>query len=101
MKAIAHITGGGFYDNIPRVVPEGLGIHINEKSWQVPELFWQVMERAEISRYEMFRTFNMGIGMVLVVSSKDADKTQKILKASSVTSYVIGIVTQGKGVTIE
>lgn len=100
VKAIAHITGGGFYDNIPRVIPKGLGISIDKRSWPIPPLFWQVMERAKLDLREMFRTFNMGIGMVLVLSRGDVLRAKKILKSFSVESWEIGRVVSAKGVTI-
>lgn len=100
VKALAHITGGGFYDNIPRVIPSGLGVIVQKNSWQVPPLFWQVMERAQVSSHEMFRTFNMGIGMIAVVGKKDVQKTQKILSAFSIKSWVIGEMVKGSGVKI-
>lgn len=100
IKAIAHITGGGFYDNIPRVLPNHCGVVVERKSWNIPPLFWQVMERAKVSLHEMFRTFNMGIGMVMVVSKKDAGAAQRILKANSVESWQIGEIVSGSGVKI-
>ena len=101
LKAIAHITGGGFYDNIPRVIPKGLGILIRRGSWQVPALFWHVMERAKITSREMFRTFNMGIGMAIVLSPREAAAAQKILKKFSLDARVIGEVVKGLGVVIQ
>ncbi len=100
VKALAHITGGGFYDNIPRVLPKGLGAHVDMKSWTIPPLFWQVMERAKINLTEMFRTYNMGIGMIAVVSAGDAGNAQKILREFSIDTRPIGRIVQGGEVVI-
>ncbi len=100
VKAIAHITGGGFYDNIPRVIPKSLGVFIDRQSWNIPPLFWQVMERAKVNLHEMFRTFNMGIGMICVLPADEILKAQRMLKAFSIDSWEIGEIMTGKGVTI-
>ncbi|OWM74430.1 phosphoribosylformylglycinamidine cyclo-ligase, chloroplastic-like [Punica granatum] len=95
VKGIAHITGGGFTDNIPRVFPKGLGAVINKNSWPVPQLFKWMQEVGNIEDSEMRRTFNMGIGMVLVVSAKAA---QGILVDEKMVAYRIGEVVSGGGV---
>ncbi|MBI4388166.1 MAG: phosphoribosylformylglycinamidine cyclo-ligase [Candidatus Omnitrophica bacterium] len=100
VKALAHITGGGFYDNIPRVLPKGLGVLIDMRSWEIPPLFWQVMERGSVSLNEMFRTFNMGIGMVAVVSSRDVSQAKKILKSFSINAFEIGQIVPREGVVV-
>lgn len=100
VKAVAHITGGGFYDNIPRVLPKGAGVLIDMRSWTIPPLFWDVMERAKIDLREMFRTFNMGVGMVAVLSAREVVRAQKTLRSFSIESRVIGQIAQGKGVII-
>ena len=100
VKAIAHITGGGFYDNIPRVLPKGLGVLVDMRSWQIPPLFWQVMERAKVDLNEMFRTFNMGIGMTVVMSPKEVVKAQRILRELSIETSEIGQIVEGEGVVI-
>lgn len=94
VKGLAHITGGGFTDNIPRVFPEGLGAKIVTGSWQVLPVFEWLQQVGKIEDAEMLRTFNMGVGMVLVVSKDTADR---ILEESS-PAYRIGEVIQGEGV---
>ncbi|KAJ1412970.1 PurM-like, C-terminal domain [Sesbania bispinosa] len=98
IKGIAHVTGGGFTDNIPRVFPEGLGALIYKDSWEVPTVFKWLQEAGKIEDSEMRRTFNMGIGMVLVVSQEAANR---ILENRSDTekAYRIGEVINGNGVT--
>jgi len=96
LKAVAHITGGGFIDNIPRVIPAGLQVRIHARSWPVPELFQEIQNRAGLPDEEMFRTLNMGIGLVLVVSPKNAPEVEKRLRPV----YAIGVVEEGsKGIT--
>ncbi|KAK4790730.1 hypothetical protein SAY86_018034 [Trapa natans] len=96
VKGIAHITGGGFTDNIPRVFPEGLGAVINTSSWPVPQLFKWIQEEGNVEDSEMRRTFNMGIGMVLVVSPEAAGG---ILGNEGTIAYRIGEVVSGEGVS--
>ena len=93
VKGIAHITGGGFYENIPRILPSGLGAKINLGSWPILPIFDLIQEKAGIDRSEMFGIFNMGIGMVLAVSKEDASKIEN--------SFVIGEVMEGVGVTLQ
>ncbi|RHN57856.1 putative phosphoribosylformylglycinamidine cyclo-ligase [Medicago truncatula] len=97
-KGIAHITGGGFTDNIPRVFPEGFGASICKDSWEMPAVFKWLQEAGKIEDSEMMRTFNMGIGIVLVVTPEAANR---ILENGSDTdkAYRIGEVISGKGVT--
>lgn len=97
VKGIAHITGGGFTDNIPRAFPSGLGAKIFANSWEVPAVFKWLQEAGGIEDAEMRRTFNMGIGMVLVVSPKAADRILSELQGSSI-AYRIGEVVTGEGV---
>lgn len=101
LRGIVNITGGGFYDNLPRVLPEGLGVTIEKDSWPRPKSFETVAERGNISRFEMFRTFNMGIGMILVLTPREVEKAGKILKQFRVASWEIGEVIRGKGVEIQ
>ncbi|XP_024021841.1 phosphoribosylformylglycinamidine cyclo-ligase, chloroplastic/mitochondrial [Morus notabilis] len=98
VKGIAHITGGGFTDNIPRVFPEGLGAAIYKDSWDVPAVFKWIQEAGRVEDAEMRRTFNMGIGMVLVVS---AETSHKILEDANraYKAYRIGEVVSGEGVS--
>jgi len=97
LKALAHITGGGFVDNLPRVLPEGLGVHIRSGSWPVPPVWGLVQARSAVETFEMFRVFNMGIGMVAFISQKWADEVKAILGKES---RVIGEVVEGRGVSI-
>jgi phosphoribosylformylglycinamidine cyclo-ligase len=96
IKGIANITGGAFYDKIPRIIPKGLAIDIDKHSWPVPWIFELIQKRGNIDDHEMYRTLNMGIGMVVVVSKQYVDKAQMILKQHGVPSYVIGKVVKGK-----
>lgn len=96
VKGIAHITGGGFTDNIPRVFPKGLGAVIYKDSWEVPAVFKWIKEAGRIEDAEMSRTFNMGIGMVLVVSQ---DAALRILGDKVNKAYCIGEVVSGEGVS--
>lgn len=98
VKGIAHITGGGFTDNIPRVFPEGLGAVIYKDSWNVPAVFKWIQQAGKIEDAEMSRTFNMGIGMVLVMSK---EASQRILEDANgaYTAYRIGEVVNGEGVS--
>lgn len=98
VKGIAHITGGGFYENIPRMVPAGLGVAINYNSWDVPEIFAFLQERGGFSLDEMFGVFNMGIGMIIAVSEMDADKALKALEGAGEKATVIGRVVSVEGV---
>lgn len=91
LKALAHITGGGFIDNIPRVIPKGLQVRITGRSWPIPELFHEIQQRSKLPDMEMFRTLNMGIGMVLVVSPANVPLVEKQLK----TVYPIGVIEEG------
>jgi phosphoribosylformylglycinamidine cyclo-ligase len=89
-KAFAHITGGGFIENIPRVLPETLAANINYGSWQFLPVFKWLMETGNIEIMEMLRTFNCGVGMVVVVDSHDAPKTIEILKEHGEHATIIG-----------
>ncbi len=89
---IAHITGGGIVENIPRILPEGVSVRIDQESWPKPSIFTFLQKEGEISDGEMYRTFNMGIGMVLIVSPSDASKVMDELKMARYDSYLIGKV---------
>jgi len=95
IKGIANITGGAFYDKIPRIIPEGMAIDIYKDSWRVPPIFLLIQKRAGSGDREMYRTFNMGIGMVLVLSKRDVDAARRILAQNGVKSHVIGEVVKG------
>jgi phosphoribosylformylglycinamidine cyclo-ligase len=96
IKAMAHITGGGFYDNIPRVIPEGLQVRIKRGSWPVPRLFKEIQRRGEIADREMFRTLNMGVGLVAVVAKKDAEAAVRLLEKLGEKAWVIGELVKGQ-----
>ncbi|MBI5143860.1 MAG: phosphoribosylformylglycinamidine cyclo-ligase [Candidatus Omnitrophica bacterium] len=96
IKGIANITGGAFYDKIPRIIPKGMAIEIDKKSWRVPWIFSLIKKRANLGDREMYRTFNMGIGMVLIVAKRDVDIVKAILQKFNLKSYVIGKVIKGK-----
>ncbi|MDD5428444.1 MAG: phosphoribosylformylglycinamidine cyclo-ligase [Candidatus Omnitrophica bacterium] len=96
IKGIANITGGAFYDKIPRIIPEGMAIEINKNSWRVPEIFSEIKKAGNVDDKEMYRTLNMGIGMVAVLSKRDADKAINILCAGGVGAHVIGKVIKGR-----
>jgi phosphoribosylformylglycinamidine cyclo-ligase len=95
VKALAHITGGGLLENIPRVLPEGTGVEIRKGSWEVPALFRVMQELGNVSEAEMHRTFNMGVGMVVVCSPADAPAVRAHLDSVNQPSNVIGTVKQG------
>jgi phosphoribosylformylglycinamidine cyclo-ligase len=99
IKGMAHITGGGFIENIPRMLPEGLGAEIDDGSWPVPPIFELLREKGNLERGEMFSIFNMGIGMVLAVDREVADRASALFKDLGEEAYVIGRVKQGTGVS--
>ena len=90
VKGISHITGGGFYENIPRSIPDGLGAVIDRKNVKVLPIFDLIAKEGGISERDMFNTFNMGVGMSIVVAQEDAEKAIEILKANGEDAYVIG-----------
>ena len=97
IKGLAHITGGGFFDNIPRILPKGLGAQISLNSWPVPEVFTLIQERGVIQRDEMYLVFNMGIGLIAIVEPDWIDELQGALAEQT---YVIGRVSEGRGVNL-
>jgi phosphoribosylformylglycinamidine cyclo-ligase len=101
IRALAHITGGGFPGNIPRVLPEGLGARVRRGSWNVPPLFRLIQKGGDVSDEEMYRTFNMGIGMIAVISPVDLHEVEHSLERRGETSFVIGSVVEGNGVVWE
>jgi len=101
LRALAHITGGGFAGNIPRVLPEGLGARVRRGSWEVPALFRLIQSGGGVCDEEMYRTFNMGIGMVVVVAPEDLHDVEHSLERRGETSFVIGSVVHGEGVVLE
>lgn len=98
VKGMAHITGGGFIENIPRVLPEGVNAEIDYGSWPILPIFSLLQQKGNVSNRDMFTTFNMGIGLVIVVSEQDAEASLSALRAAGETPYVIGRVTSGEGI---
>ena len=101
VHGVAHITGGGFDENIPRILREGQGIEIEEGSWEILPIFRFLEKYGRIAHREMFNIFNMGIGMVLALDASEADKAIKILKSHGEKASVIGRVTATEGVVIK
>lgn len=101
IRALAHITGGGFPGNIPRVLPDGLAARIRRGSWEVPAIFRLIQRAGEVADDEMFRTFNMGIGMVVAVAPNDLHEVEHSLERRGEPGFVIGTVVEGSGVTFE
>ncbi len=101
IKGASHITGGGFYENIPRMLPDGIAAKINKNSYDVPPIFKLMASEGKVEEHVMYNTYNMGIGMVLAVDSADADKTVAALKAVGENAYILGeAVTGEKGVIL-
>lgn len=101
VKGCSHITGGGFYENVPRMLPEGAHALIEKNSYEVPAIFRMLQKEGQIEEHMMYNTFNMGIGLVLAVDPKDADTVMEAVKAAGETPYVIGHIDAGeKGVTL-
>ena len=101
VKAVSHITGGGFYENIPRSLPEGYGAKIDRSALKILPIFDLIQKTGNIPERDMFNTFNMGVGMSVVVDKADADKTIEVLKANGQDAYVMGeIVKSEAGVEI-
>ena len=101
VKGISHITGGGFYENIPRSIPKGLGAKIDRSAVKVLPIFDLIAKTGNIPERDMFNTYNMGVGMSVVVSKEEADKAIEVLKANDIDAYVIGeIIESEEGVII-
>ena len=98
---MVHITGGGFYDNIPRALPENLGAEIDSAAWTIPPIFNLIQRWGNVDRHEMFRTFNCGVGMILIVDENAVDELAKYLDAAGEKFYKIGRVVEGQGVRID
>ncbi|MGH7864919.1 MAG: phosphoribosylformylglycinamidine cyclo-ligase [Candidatus Binataceae bacterium] len=96
IKGLANITGGGVPENVPRVLPDGMGATIRRGSWPVPPIFDLIMKAGRIARAEMDRTFNNGLGMVAIVAARDADRVVGYLRANRHAAYVVGEVRRGK-----
>jgi phosphoribosylformylglycinamidine cyclo-ligase len=99
---MAHITGGGFIENIPRVLPDGLGVKIQKGSWSIPPIFREIQERSRINEREMFRTFNMGVGMVLILGPQNARRALQMLDRTEPEAWVIGeVIEETRGVVLQ
>ena len=96
VKSVAHITGGGFYENIPRSLPKGYGVKIKRENVRVLPIFELIAERGNIPERDMFNTFNMGVGMTVIVAKEDADKTLEVLKAGGEDAYILGSVVKSE-----
>ncbi len=99
VHALAHITGGGLTENLPRVLPEGLGATIDLTAWELPPVFAWLARTAELSEAELLKTFNSGIGMIAVVAADRADQVETLLIAAGETVHRLGTVTPGEGVS--
>ncbi len=101
IRACSHITGGGFYENVPRMLKEGTHAVIKKDSYPIPPIFRMLAEKGEIEEHMMYNTFNMGLGMILAVNQADVFKTIEAIKAAGETPYIVGhIESQEKGVTL-
>ncbi len=101
IKGCSHITGGGFYENVPRMLPEGVRAVIEKDSYEVPPIFRMLQKQGDIGEEMMYNTFNMGIGMVVAVEEKDVEAARAAIAAAGETSFVIGRIENGeKGVTL-
>jgi len=101
VKAISHITGGGFYENIPRSLPDGMSAKIKKSDVRIHPLFNIIQKAGDIDERDMFNTFNMGVGMSIVVSGAEADKALEVLRANGEDAYILGeIVKSDEGVIL-
>ena len=101
VKACSHITGGGFYENIPRMLPDGIRAVVKKDSYPIPPIFGMLAEDGEIEEKVMYNTFNMGLGMVIGVDPADAENTMEAIRAAGETPYIVGYTEAGeKGVTV-
>ena len=96
LHGMAHITGGGFYENIPRALPDDMGVEIDAGAWEMPKIFELLQKWGNVDWPEMYRTFNMGVGMVIIAAPEDADKIRDSLEQKGETVYTLGHVTKGK-----
>ena len=101
VKACSHITGGGFYENVPRMLKDGVRAVIKKDSYQIPPIFGMLEKKGDIEEHMMYNTYNMGIGMVVAVDAVDAERTMEAMKSAGDTPYIIGSIEAGeKGVTL-
>ena len=100
VHGVVHMTGGGFYENIPRIIPDGLGAEIEVGTWEVPEIFKYIKKCGNIEAKEMFSTFNMGVGMLLTVAPADAEGVMSVLRAVGEKPSIIGKISAKEGISI-
>jgi phosphoribosylformylglycinamidine cyclo-ligase len=100
IHGMVHVTGGGFIENIPRVLPEGLGVKVNLGTWDMPKVFPFMQEKGNIETVEMYKTFNMGIGFIMIVDQNQVDSLTKVMDEAGEKAYVIGEVTAKEGVEL-
>ena len=101
VKACSHITGGGFYENIPRMLPEGMHAVVRKDSYEVPAIFKLLQKTGDIAEEMMYNTYNMGLGMIVAVSPDKVDSAMEAIKSAGDTPYVVGEIKAGeKGVTL-
>ena len=101
IKACSHITGGGFYENVPRMLKDGVRAVIKKDSYPIPPIFQLLAEKGQIEEKMMYNTYNMGLGMILAVDAADADRTMEAIKAVGEAPYVVGTIESGeKGVDL-
>ena len=101
VRAISHITGGGFYENIPRSLKKGCAAKIDKKSLRILPIFDLIAKTGDIPERDMFNTFNMGVGMSVIVKKDDADRALKVLKEAGEDAYIMGEIVKGEGIIIE
>ena len=95
-KGVSHITGGGFYENMPRSIPEGLGVRIKKSDVKVPPVFGMIQRAGGVSEHDMFNTFNMGVGMSVVVAKEDVPAALEVLRAHGEDAYVVGEIVKSE-----
>src|SRR5699024_10447239 len=100
IKGITHVTGGGFYENFPRMLPKGLGVELDPSQWEEPAIFSFLEEKGNISREEMYGVFNMGVGMAIVVRKEREQAILDVLANAGEKASVIGKVTETEGVKL-
>ena len=101
VKAVSHITGGGFYENIPRSIPDGFCAKIAKKDVRVLPIFNLLQKCGNVTEHDMFNTYNMGVGMTAIVSKEDADKALRILKENGEDAYILGEIIKADDKKIE
>ena len=100
IHGMAHITGGGLYDNVPRVLPNNVDAQFDRSTWKTPAIYEFIEEQGKVDHEEMYRVFNMGVGYVLMVGKKDVEQTLKILKANKQRAIVVGEIVAGSGKSV-